>query len=871
MGKSKEVTIEYDIVDADGNTTDANGKPYGTRKYSGTVDENGEPHGGSLFVNAYNNRKNNVTNQVYMDPDDPEDWTAKEDAEVTIGYETDGKTANITINGPEWYAEQVKNSDWFKDNYDNNTFRSFMQAYINNPNGTYVDPNDDTKTITYQEAWDKFAQAFNEASTAYRQIAKLKDTVEGLYGVQLNDKQAIIAATSYDKNDYDKNAVVYIPKWMADKHDFSQYGSWNADDRTLSAEDFFKNYYSTANWDKNGIRELKDNLTRELRTKALYGGPNSGERDLKAQLKEESYKDDVARTMSIAQIVSANDPESDFAMDVVMFTSSVFVGFGEALSDAITGLGSVATDILKFPSVVTKGIAMGLMGMDEESAEAFTFVANLPTAVTYTGLSAIGELLDSGAKGDVQNWANGLSKDLEGLYDFTGDNAWHDFKKQVDDGFQHFWDGAGTLSQSIEAGRFIGGVIYKIVEQITIINMFGGMVQTAISGLAPAASSAATATSIGLANGIPGAEAAIETSAAGLVAGMQSNAMGAVTITGLSNAFKALLSSGGPQGTALVREFVKGGAWVANQLTQGVIESLVDDADSFHSLATTGDTEFFGILMKNIGYNAFADRLGWGVKAAGKTVPGKAVSTALRKTMGGASTVRYKTLHWLSERVHGANPKNAKAGAKMAYLEEQARLSAEAAKAPVLKGVTEEGATAITKNYEAMQDILTRKAGLENAYDNMVAGLKQGTVRVENDIIDMGKGNAETIDAYYKNAESAYATDSELIKKGVLTKSKDPANRFSVEASNYMSYQSQRIKIVNAMKQAAAKGNVTEYNAYFDDLAIIDAKLASLSGKLGGEYTVQLDALRNSIAKYQYQLNLYKLENGLFTDTQAGG
>ena len=171
MADKKKVTITYDIVDDKGSKVDESGNAYGVRQYSGEVDENGNPLGGSLFVDAYNAQQKGVTPQVYKDPSDSEDWTSKDDAHVDIGVVTDGETADIVISGPEWYAEQVKNSDWFKNNYDNKTFRKLVEMYVNNPNGTMVDPSDDTKTITYSEAFQKYSDAFNETAAAYKDFS----------------------------------------------------------------------------------------------------------------------------------------------------------------------------------------------------------------------------------------------------------------------------------------------------------------------------------------------------------------------------------------------------------------------------------------------------------------------------------------------------------------------------------------------------------------------------------------------------------------------------------------------------------------------------------------------------------------------------
>lgn len=840
----KKVTLKYDIMDSEGNTTDKSGKAYGTRQYTGYLDSEGNPKGGSLFVNAYNNNKNNVTNYVYTDPNDVELYTPSEDAKASIGImrNSDG-TADITLYGPEWLTSQIQNSDWFKNNYDNKTFRKFAEAYINNPTGTMVDPSDESKTITYKEAWDKYAQAFAETSQAYQDMAHFKDTVEGVYGVKLNDEQAIIAGTNYDKSDYDKSGAVYIPEWLTEKHDFSKYGSWDPETHTLSAGDFFDNYYSTANWDQNGIREMKDLVRRKAKQYATYAA-SSIDRENKPSLDKDEYKDEVARTISLAHIISSNDAESDFAMDAAMFGAGLVGGFVDASMNFFTGAGQTLTDIFRWPIDQVHDFARDAMGMDEEGSQVFSLVTNPVAALGYTAFSALGEVSSAlqDPKG-FERFSSEMEKDLNSLYNLSGDNAFSEFRDQWKEGTAAFWQGTKDLSAKVEAGKFLGNVAFKIVENIVLLNAAGAKFGKVFSGGAEAAAASAA--------GIPGGVAMYISSG---------TATGSFSVQGLSTAMKLLTEAGHAKAVAAFMATVGG---VANVGLQGVVETLADDSDTFRALMATGDTEIAGTLMKNVGYNAMGEVMGWGTSKVGNTLPGKMIKGGATKATNKVAHYRYSGIHKLMQKVFGETPSNMKVANKMNYVAEQAKLTKEVAEVKLTEGMLSEGITnagkTYLKNYAEQQAQVMERVAVENAYDALNGSMKQAMKGTEQEL------NADTVNKFYEDAKATFKEDTELVNKGVLTKSEIPGNKLSQEASDYLSYKAHAIRYENQSRLLAAQGKSLSDT----DKEIFDAvsrKLDALTGKIGLEYQTQLDSYFNSIAKYQQNLNDYKLANKLFTD-----
>ncbi len=840
MADKQKVTITYDIVDDKGSKVDETGKPYGVRQYSGVVDENGEPHGGSLFVDAYNAKKNGYSPQIYKSPSDSEDWTPKEDAKINIGVATNGETADIVISGPSWLAKQVQSSDWFKDNYDNKTFRKLAEMYVNNPNGTMVDPSDDTKTITYQEAFNRYQHAFDENVEAYKSLAKLKDNINGMFGAQLTDSQAIVAGTNYDKTDFDKNGAIYIPKWLSDKRDMTKYGSWDSENRTLSAEDFFNDFYSVANWDANGVQEVKDEARRRLTEFAEYAAMGKDDEEIKNVINAEDYRDELSRTISFANIVNSNRAESDVAMDVSM----AFVGVGAGIFDWLVNFGSgvnrTISDLIKWKVDQIHDFGMDVLGMSEDDAGAFAVAMSPASAAVYTGLSALGEMfyMAENGGGTLEEFVSDVTNDLDNLAKLDEDSNWDRMRKDFYEGWNKQLQAGTDLSESFERGKFVGQVIGKIIENIDLLNTVGGKIGGKVGKwLTVGTGEAATTAAVAAASGTSAVSTAV------------------FTTEGLASGIKALATSGG--GITAANVFVKTASLVANAGVQGVIETLADDSDAFHAFVKSGDTEVVGILMKNSAYNMMGEMMGWGTHKIGETIPGKAIKGTARRATNAVANVRLKTIRSLMRKVYGETPANAKVANKMKFISREIDITGQVAKGKITEGADIWGwSNAVYKNYDAQQALVNKRIVLENAYDAMNASIEQSMKGVEMDFDPI------VVDSFYRDVMDTFETDAALIKSGQLTKSAVPGNRLSQEACDYLSYYQHYVPLKNAMN---TPGRVlTDEEAA--RAAMYEEKLSALSSKLGSEYTAQLDGLYMSMAAYTQQLNVYRVNNMLFID-----
>lgn len=821
----------YRVKDADGNVVDY-------RQYSGAVDpETGKAHGGSLFENAYNNDQAGVTNKVYASNNENEEkWLPVEEAKASIGtvINQDG-TADIAVYGPTWYAKEVQNSDWFKQNFsESSTYRALVEASLNNPNGSFVDPNDDSKTITYSEALQKYSDAFDQYAEAYKQMAHFKDVISGTFKSNLSDGQAMIAGTSYDKSDYDKNGAVYIPKWLQEKHDFTKYESWDAKQQSISAEDFFTKYYSSANFDANGIREAKALSRDRLKGFAAYGVMAAEDEDGKKNLEADDYKEELARTISMANIMSDNKAESDAIMDICIFTSGVFTGVFEGMEKTVSGLGQFITDISRLPTVLAKDFFVGL-GMDDDQAQLLSVAVTPATSAIYTASSALGEFFGATwgteTSGDrLKDWADGMSADLAAIADKTGDNAWTKMNKEFNEGMNEFWTGAGDLSDKIHVGRFIGNVIWKIVENITILNKVGGFVGGKIFGGALGAS----------------------TVAAGEAAANSVQAVGGVaSVNGIANLMKIMAQT--PK-AKMVGDFVKIAQFSTNVVTQGILETILDDDDTVHNLIVSGDPQVIEAIAKNTAFNAVGELSGMGMtKAMEHTKVGQAISIKMTRVTNRLGSWKDTGMHKLMSHIAGDTPKEATAN-KIKFLKESAALKKKIAQVKAFEDVSSEGLTAITKNYEKQQALILQRVKLENAYDAMNAGMSNAMKGVE------AKMDPEVVKDYWDQATAMIKEETELIDAGVLTKSDVAGSMLSKESSNYLSLKAQYENLVT--KQSIDGTLSAKDLARFES---IGPKLQALSDSFDPVYLSKLNSLYDALGKYQSQLNMYKLANGLYT------
>ena len=187
-------------------------------------------------------------------------------------------------------------------------------------------------------------------------------------------------------------------------------------------------------------------------------------------------------------------------------------------------------------------------------------------------------------------------------------------------------------------------------------------------------------------------------------------------------------------------------------------------------------------------------------------------------------------------------------------------MAKEIADVKLLSGVKEMGyKEAVSKNFAEQQAAVNVKIAVENAYDAMNASIKQGMSRVQQEL------DPDTVEKFYVDAKATFTADAEMIASGKLTKSLIPGNKLSQEASDYLSYRQHVIDLTNKGAKLADQGK----NLTANDAARLEsstAKMEALKTKLGAEYTAQLDGFYKSIAGVQQQLNLYKLNNQLFTN-----
>ena len=107
------------------------------------LDENGNvvgqqiyPQGGSLYSGAQSDRAAGRNPEVYYSAPEQQYVPVREaKAQITFSPETN----KITIKGPKWLTGEIKNSDWFKKQYSQNSVVSqLMRTVKDNPDGADV-------------------------------------------------------------------------------------------------------------------------------------------------------------------------------------------------------------------------------------------------------------------------------------------------------------------------------------------------------------------------------------------------------------------------------------------------------------------------------------------------------------------------------------------------------------------------------------------------------------------------------------------------------------------------------------------------------------------------------------------------------------
>ena len=344
--------IKYEEV----NVLDENGNVIGTQRY---------PEGGSLYNEAKKAREEGGSYSVYQSGRPEEEvYTPVSEAKATTTI--DPFTGTITVDGPDWLTSEIVNSDSFKKNYsENKALLGLVNMYRNDPDSSIADPTTGNP-IKVADALRTFQDSANNYAGSFAMIIDYKDDIAAKYGTNFTDQDVAVANTFYDKADYSKSGAVYIPEWAMDKYNWSSVGSWDGENKTVSAEDFFTTVYKQ-DFDDATASKLQEEALKHMEGFLDYNVYDPSDEE-EAKTRQENmgdagYASELARTIQMYNLVTQNKPETTALFNMAMFGTTMVTGVVGAAMNAGYNVSAALTQ--SFESVVDWGLDAA--GVEDEN------------------------------------------------------------------------------------------------------------------------------------------------------------------------------------------------------------------------------------------------------------------------------------------------------------------------------------------------------------------------------------------------------------------------------------------------------------------------------------------------------------------------
>ena len=826
------------------NILDENGNVEGTVKYE---------EGSEEFAELRRRRAEGEKIQFYKPDVDKDEYLpvyqAKTSTVINPGMGT------VTVTGPSWLTKDVVNSETFKQNItENSALLKLVNLFNSDP--TAVIPTSDGDSLTVADALRQFTFQGNSIAEMVPAMVERRNTIADRYGVDLSENQIMESWASYDVNNYNPTSPVYVPEWAGKMYDWTSLPTWDAENHTVSAKDFFDNVYQASLSDMTGSN-IQDQAIKQLEGFLKYSSYDENDADEVdahvSNMRTDQYKEELARTIALANTAAKSKPELSGALNTMVFT----VGAGKSFANAAVNAGySVFGGIMEAFDNIASGA-----GIPNE--------ANYLNPV-YLGAFVCGELIRLGAALDrdgsqsFDTLVGDIVNDLKGISSGeTGKNI-NEARKLLNstaDEFNRYYE---QKSDAYAVGEFIGDTAWKIAENIIALNRIGGVIE---GFLAPT-------------------EAA----------------------TGIGAFLKAAVSS---EHVARLFKVVGLGTNVA---AQGVLETWFDDKDLVDKAFASG--EMTPELTEKLGYNMLWNLIGEaGGRGTGmlltRTTPGKAVNMAVRKVTAKAGAWKDSMLYKFFTRLNKLDPENLAAveegSAKglAAFNTAAYKIRADAnrliSNLPIFKEMGEEEQQALLQAYEwitrgtsgeitdeaeniaRLADELeggsaTTSRSIKERVDSNFENFKKAIAirtNFENQIDAITRGIAakqQEITAYagdravaYQESLNDYITaEQKAIRGGAGLTVRD--NSFvSKQAAEYLSYTSQLGRAEFKMAEATGK-NLDAISNYVDG---IEEKLAALRGQLGDELTNKLEALLPKMSAYNAAVNDYMVAKGYASSDYA--
>lgn len=763
-------------------------------------------------------------------------WQAKAPSYMSL----DEKTGKITIVAPE---STIKNADWLKENFTNNDeFKALSASLKADPQGktsvTYTDKDGNVKQTTLKDMFDKYQKAFNDYVKDYETVEKLRDEVKNTTasGIHMTDNDVLIYghSTSRGKNKFSSDVPVYLPDYAFSYYDFAKLGSYNPENKTISAKDFYEWY----NLDDGteGKDELISRLMDAAHNSVVFWQKWGGKSD--ADTKDFDSKaagDQYARAMSFYKTLTNDNPDANAFTNTRMFfagalntlTNTLFTSTGNALQatrDFVGWLDQVDDTIvpLRIVDAPIKGIVTAGRLASDMFYTAGKTIAGIETPQDKEVLGEVGII------GMIANAL--LDSDYDAVLDVIETNAGISLdKKTIEDNrdtvhnlLLEAHNDMTRLSSSATAGSIAGVFLAEALKQALVTNVVGG-----------AASAPLTAASAGI---IGGADAASKIAAIAATTCTAEDVIAGAKVIAASMNAKQLAGA------------IKAGAVAVNVFTQGLSDTILNDSEAIHKMFVEGDaSDAIEAVTLNTTFNFIGDLTGLGVstgwQAFKKTAAGQAVEAFGQRVVNRGAAIKHTALGRFAEFINGITKGKTEDSevfnAKFHY--EEATASKNIANAAKL---AEEGETVT----QATRRLVSDKVNLEVAYGRISRQSARTVLELQTD---------PRVGKYYADARDAAGKVVKLengagIREGAKV-------LFTQDTANYIA-RSNRIEYLIAKGGDELKNLTRAEKKYLDAL---QKKVAQFEDGASQEL---LDAISEYVEKakfYQFKFNNLLASEGI--------
>lgn len=756
------------------------------------------------------------------------DIDGSESAKPLTSMTLDSNTGKVKISAPQYMLD---NSEWLKSNFTNNdNFKSLVGALKLDPQGKtsvkYTDENGEEKETTLLDMFNKYQEAFDEYAGQYSKIQSIRSFVENNTGnhIKMSDKDVLIYADSRNRgtDQWSEQKVVHLPNIAFSYFDFTKLPSYNPDEQTISAKDFYEWYQLD---DAEGKDELVLGLTKATEQMIANYTNFSGEVE---EGSEENVATDYARTISFYNTLMNDNPSANVFTTTRLFiagmANSLAANLTKAASDVVNTVNNFANwldsvdDNLGILKLATTPIKLGAQGyvlsadMLYAAGSALAGIDNPVSEQTRQQIAEIdmlGTIWDTLKDGDVSGFVEIVEKSAgitDRLAETGNSNLLQQAKQTIQEMDKMAYDDLTRLASSATLGSVIGGLAAEVFKQMVVTNPIGQNI------------GAATLFATGNA----------DTLATGLA--VMANLMSAKQLSGA----------------------VKAGAFASNIVAQGLSDTVLNDEESLRRMFLDGDP---GDAVRAVGLNTLFNGIGEisglatseGWSGFKKTQIGQAIEGAEQRGIATVQAKKQKALtrlaEWLNDkkstRVEGADYMTAFSKAEIEASENIATAS---------KKILAEDASATVAAREAQESAVQGKVDLEVAFTRANTQLGRSVLDLQADprVAKYWLGVQDAAGAVVK------AEGGNGIKQGgkIL---------FSQETADYIAL-TNRVEYFTA-KSGGDFANLPKAEATYAEA--IAKRVSDFESNADSGLLVAIKEYVNKLKEYQFNFNNTLVEEGL--------